>query len=70
MPAAVGVPLMVMVLLENAAETPGGRFVGEPMPAAPVVLWVIAGITVFVQTVGAADAADTEFAPTVMVLPQ
>ena len=43
---------------------------GEPMPVAPVVVWVIAGITVFVQTVGTADAADTEFETTVMVLPQ
>ena len=66
MPAAVGVPLMVMVLLEKAAETPGGRLVGDPMPVAPVVVWVIAGITLFVQTVGEADAADAEPAPTIM----
>ena len=61
---------MVMVLLEKAAETPGGRLVGEPMPVAPVVVWVIAGITVFVQTVGTADAADTEFETTVIVPPK
>jgi hypothetical protein len=60
---------MVMVLLEKAAETPGGRLVGEPMPVAPVVVWVIADSTEFVQTVGVADAADTEFETTVIIPP-
>jgi hypothetical protein len=58
---------MVMVLLEKAAETPGGRFVAEPMPVTPVVVWLIACITEFVQTVGVADAADTELLITLII---
>ena len=36
-PEAVGVPLIVMVLLAQAAVTPAGRFVAVPIPVAPVV---------------------------------
>jgi hypothetical protein len=42
-PDAVGVPLIVIVLLANAAVTPVGKPVAVPMPVAPVVVCVIVG---------------------------
>ena len=44
MPAAVGVPLIVIVLLAKAAVTPAGKPVAVPIPVAPVVVWVIVGL--------------------------
>jgi hypothetical protein len=37
-PAAVGVPLIVIVLPAHAAVTPDGKPVGVPIPVAPVVV--------------------------------
>ena len=62
MPLAVGVPLIVMVLLANAAVTPVGKPVAVPMPVAPVVVCVIAVNAVLIQSVG-----DDEAAPTVLI---
>ena len=45
MPAAVGVPLIVIVLLAHAAVTPAGNPVAVPIPVAPVVVWVMAGLS-------------------------
>jgi hypothetical protein len=39
-PLAVGVPLIVIVLFNQDALTPAGKFVGAPIPVAPVVVIV------------------------------
>ena len=57
MPEAVRVPLIVMVLLAQAAVTPVGSPVAVPMPVAPVVVCVIAVNTVLIHKVGVLDAA-------------
>ena len=43
-PDAVGVPLIVIVLLAKDAVTPAGKPVAVPIPVAPVVVCVIAGL--------------------------
>ena len=58
MPYTVGVPLMVIVLEANAAVTPDGNPVGEPIPVAPVVLWVIGVRAVLIHKVGVEDGAE------------
>jgi hypothetical protein len=58
---------MVIVLLDQAAVTPAGRPVGEPIPVAPDVLRVIGVSAVFVHRVGEEDAADEPFKVTVMI---
>ncbi len=52
---------MVMVLDAQAAVTPVGNPVAEPIPVAPVVVCEILVIAVFIQTVGEEDAAVTVF---------
>ena len=42
-PDTVGVPLMVIVFDAQEAITPVGKPVDVPIPAAPVVVWVIFG---------------------------
>ena len=62
MPDTVGDPLMVIVLPAHTAVTPAGKFVGAPMPVAPVVAMVITGeIAVLIHNVG-----DDEGAPAVL----
>ena len=51
-PAAVGVPLIVIVLDAQEAVTPAGRPVAVPIPLAPVVVCVIAVRAVLMQRVG------------------
>ena len=59
---------MVMVLGAQAAVTPAGRPVAEPMPVAPVVVWVMLVKAVLIQSVGVEDAVPAVFtALTVMV---
>ena len=41
LPVAVGVPLIVITLLDYEAVTPVGNPVAVPIPVAPLVLWVI-----------------------------
>ena len=50
-------PLMVMVLSAQAAVTPEGKPVGDPMPVATEVLCVILVNGVLIQTVGVIEAA-------------
>ena len=57
-PLAVGVPLIVIVLFNQDALTPAGKFVGAPIPVAPVVLWLILVNALLEQTVGLELAAD------------
>jgi hypothetical protein len=42
---------MVIVLEAQLAVTPVGRFIGAPIPVAPVVVWVIVVSAVLIQTV-------------------
>ena len=68
MPAAVGVPLIVIVLDAQEAVTPAGSPEAVPMPVAPVVVCVIAVKAVLMQSVGVEEAAPTVlFGVTVMV---
>ena len=75
-PDAVGIPLMVMVLLPKAAVTPAGKFVGVPIPVAPVVVWVMLVNTVLMQSVGVEDGAlavllgVTSIVPVAFTVPQ
>ena len=54
---------MVIVLLAHTAVTPAGKFVGLPIPVAPVVVIVTTGeMAVLIHTVG-----DDEGVPAVLV---
>ena len=72
-PAAVGVPLIVMVFDAHEAETPAGKpFAPETpafeIPVAPVVVCVILVNGVLMQSVGVLDAVPaTLFGLTVIV---
>jgi hypothetical protein len=67
-PDAVGVPEIVIVLPAQLAVTPAGSPVAAPIPVAPVVVCVIFGIAVLIQTFGDVEAAVTVlFALTVIV---
>ncbi len=50
-PLTLGVPLIVIVLLDHEAVTPDGKFTGTPIPVAPVVVWVILVNIVLIQSV-------------------
>ena len=56
-PDAVGIPLIVMVLLAQAAVTPVGKPVAAPIPVVPVVVCVIAVKAVLIHSVGVLEAA-------------
>ena len=68
-PAAVGVPLMVIVLAAHAAVTPVGKPVAVPIPVAPVVVCVIAVNAVLIHNVGVLDATDAVFAGVTVMVP-
>ena len=60
-PDAVGVPLTVITLADQAAVTPAGNPVGLPMPVAPVVAYVMFVKAVLIHKVGVLDAAPAVF---------
>jgi L-lactate permease len=68
-PAAVGIPLIVMVLAAQAAVTPAGRPVAVPIPVAPVVVCVIAVRAVLVQMVGMEEAAPAVLSGVTIIVP-
>ena len=68
-PEAVGIPLIVMVLLAQAAVTPVGSPVAVPMPVAQVVVWVIFVKTVLIQSVGVEDAVPAVLAGVTTIVP-
>ena len=68
-PDTVGVPLMVIVLLAQAAVTPDGKPVAVPIPVAPVVVWVIAVSAVLLHKVGVLDAVLTVLAGVTVIVP-
>ncbi len=69
MPLAVGVPLIVIVLLDHAAVTPDGKPVAEPMPVAPVVVCVISVRAVLIHKVGVEEAAPAVFKAVTVIVP-
>ena len=68
-PDAVGVPLIVIVLLAQAAVTPVGKPVAVPIPVAPVVVCVIAVSAVLIHNVGVLDGALTVLAGVTVIVP-
>ena len=54
-------------MVAQEAETPDGKPVAEPMPVAPVVVWVMLVKAVLIHKVGAEEAAVTVFTVTVIV---
>ena len=68
-PEAVGVPLMVMVLLAQAAVTPAGSPVGVPMPVAPVVVCVMAVNGELMHKDGEEDAGPTVLSAVTVMVP-
>ena len=67
MPAAAGVPLIVITFAAQLADTPAGRPVGVPIPVAPAVLCVMAAIGMLMHRVGVDDAGPAEQEITLMV---
>jgi len=68
-PDAVGVPLIVIVLVAQAAVTPVGKPVAVPIPVAPVVVWVIAVSAELIHSVGVLDAALAVLAGVTIIVP-
>jgi len=68
-PLAVGVPLMVIVLANQAAVTPEGNPVAAPIPVAPVVVCVMLVIKVLIHNAGLDDATVTVFADVTVMVP-
>jgi hypothetical protein len=68
-PVVDGVPLIVIVLLDQAAETPVGNPEAVPMPVALVVPCVIFVKTVFTVSVGVVDAAAAAQAADTVIVP-
>ena len=65
----MGVPLIVMVLLAQAAVTPVGSPVAVPMPVAPVVACVIAVNAVLIHKTGVLDAAPAVLSGVTVIVP-
>ena len=62
-------PLIVIVLLAQAAVTPEGKPVAVPMPVAPVVECVMFVSAVLIHRVGVVLAAPAVFAGVTMIVP-
>ncbi len=56
-PATVGVPLIVIVLLAQVAVTPVGKPIAVPIPVAPVVVNVIGVKGELIQSDGVVEGA-------------
>ena len=59
----------MIVLLAHAAVTPAGRFVGVPMPVAPVVACVMAVKGVLIHKVGVEEAVPTVLSGVTVMVP-
>ena len=68
-PEAVGVPLIVIVLLAQAAVTPAGSPVAVPMPVAPVVVCVIFVSAVLIHKVGVEEATPAVLFGVTVIVP-
>ena len=62
-------PLIVIVLPDQAAETPVGNPIAVPIPVALVVVCVIFVNTVFTVSVGVVDAAAAEQVVFTIIVP-
>ena len=62
-------PLIVIVSALNEAVTPLGNPLGVPMPVAPVVVCLMFGIAVLIQTVGVVDAVVAVFVCITVIVP-
>ena len=60
---------IVIVLVAHTAVTPAGRFVGVPIPVAPVVECVIAVSGVLIHSVGVEDAAAAVILAVTVIVP-
>ena len=60
---------MVIILLAQVADTPGGRPVAVPIPVAPVVVWVMLVKTVLIHRVGMEDCAPTVLFGVTVIVP-
>ena len=69
MPAAVGVPLIVIVLVAQAAVTPVGSPVAVPIPVAPVVVCVIFVNAVLMHNVGVEEAVPAVLSGVTVIVP-
>ena len=67
-PAAVGVPEMVITSANQTAVTPAGNPVAEPIPVAPVVAIVISVKAVFTTSDGVVDGAAADLGTQVTVI--
>ena len=68
-PAAVGVPLIVIVSDAQEAVTPAGSPVAVPIPVATVVVCVIAVSGVLMHRVGVEEAAPTVLSGVTVMVP-
>ena len=68
-PDAVGVPLIVIKLLAQAAVTPAGKPVAVPIPVAPVVVCVIEVKAVLIHNVGVDAAVPVVFVGDTVIVP-
>ena len=69
MPAAEGVPEIVMVLDTQVADTPAGSPVAVPMPVAPVVVCVMLVSAVLMHKVGVEEAAPAVSSGVTIIVP-
>ena len=60
---------MVITLASHAADTPAGKPVGDPIPVALVVAWVISVRAVFIHGVGVEDAAAAIISAVTVIVP-
>ncbi len=60
---------MVSVLEDQDAVMPEGRFDGEPIPVAPVVLCVIGVRSVLIHSVGEVDAGEAVLSGLTVIVP-
>ena len=70
MPAAEGVPEIVMVLDTQVADTPAGSPVAVPMPVAPVVVCVMLVSAVLMHKVGVEEAAPAVLSGVTVMVPE
>ena len=70
MPAAEGVPEIVMVLDAQEAVTPAGSPEAAPIPVAPVVVCVMFVNAVLMHKVGVEEAAPTVLSGVTIIVPE
>ncbi len=69
-PVTVGVPLMVITLLNQVAVKPEGKPVGIPMPVATVVVCVIACVNAVLRhKVGVEEGAEAVLVVFTIIVP-